>query len=369
MCTSLIYTASDGTPYLGRTLELDVEEPWAVAYVPAGTEFESTVDGQDPVAYTTKHRFLTIVPAGPHPEEGAIDPIRLKSATEGLNDAGLTLSMLMFPDSGGGEAARTVRAELQAVDLGTWILGEFATVAEVKQALEHQPVLLTRMPGLGNLEFPLHIAVHDRSGAAIVVEWYRDELTVYDNPVGVMTNGPQFSWHLTNLGNWTHLTNVDVASATFGSLKVSQPDSGIATAALPSSNTSVGRFIRAVYYSRFAEKVADPTRALIMLARLMNNFDRPRDITIDPPDAAGEGLTVQGTGRVEGVPSTEYTSWTNLSDINGGRFLVRGFTAFNYTEFDLDRLADVDGIRLLPIAALDPMGGDGNDALRAADTL
>lgn len=367
MCTSLIYTASDGTPYLGRTLELDVEEPWAVAYVPAGTEFESAVEGQDPVAYTAEHRFLAIAPAGPHPDAGAIDASRLKSATEGLNDAGLTLSMLMFPDSGGGEAARTARAGLQAIDLGTWILGRFATVAEVRQGLEDQPVLLTRMPGLGNLEFPLHIAVHDRSGAAIVVEWYRDELTVYDNPVGVMTNGPQFSWHQINLGNWTHLTNVDVASATFGSLKVTQPDSGIATAALPGSNTSVGRFIRALYYSQFAEKVADPDRALLMVARVMNNFDRPRNITIDPPDAAGEGLTVHGTGRVEGAPSTEYTSWTNLSDLSRGRFLVRTFTAFNYTAFDLDRLADIDGIRLLPVADLNPMGGDGNDALRAAD--
>ncbi|MFZ2607577.1 MAG: linear amide C-N hydrolase, partial [Candidatus Microthrix parvicella] len=85
---------------------------------------------------------------------------------------------------------------------------------------------------------------------------------MYDNPLGVMTNGPTFPWHLTNLGNWTHLTNVDQSSAASGPFDVKQPDSGIATAALPGSSTSVGRFIRAVFYSNFTEKVADPDKAM-----------------------------------------------------------------------------------------------------------
>ena len=57
-------------------------------------------------------------------------------------------------------------------------------------------------------------------------------MTVYDNPVGVMTNGPKFDWHLTNLDNYTFLSNVDRSSASFGSYKAAQPDSGIATAGL-----------------------------------------------------------------------------------------------------------------------------------------
>ena len=183
-----------------------------------------------------------------------------------------------------------------------------------------------------------------------------------------MTNGPQFSWHLTNLNNWTHLTNVDHSSAKFGSLAVTQPDSGIATAALPASNTSAGRFVRALYYSNFAEKVSDPDRAMLALARIMNNFDRPRGATIDPPGAGGEGMGFEGTGQEEGKPGTEYTSWTVLSDLNRGRFLIRAYAAFNYTAFDLGRLADADGVRLLPLAELDPLGGDGTSALLAART-
>ncbi|NMF85206.1 linear amide C-N hydrolase [Nodosilinea sp. P-1105] len=49
------------------------------------------------------------------------------------------------------------------------------------------------------------------------------------NPVGSVTNGPRFDWHLTNLSHYTCLSNVDQLTNTFGSLKVSQPDFSIAT--------------------------------------------------------------------------------------------------------------------------------------------
>ena len=275
MCTTLTYSDADGTIYLGRTMELDVEEPYVLAYVPTGHSFESEVPGQQPITYTAKRRFLAVT--GPDVPPSAQQPMNLsdQKVLQGLNDAGLAFSLLAYPAGGSGRStAEMTRAALQASDLGSWILSQFSTVSEVKEGLKEQPVFLTRMEVVGNAEFPFHIAVHDRSGASIVIEWDEGEEKVYDNPVGVMTNGPQFSWHLTNLNNWTHLSNVDHSSAKFGSLAVTQPDSGIATAALPASNTSAGRFVRALYYSNFVEKVSDPDRAMLTLARIMNNFDR-----------------------------------------------------------------------------------------------
>ncbi|MRF49009.1 linear amide C-N hydrolase, partial [Escherichia coli] len=76
--------------------------------------------------------------------------------------------------------------------------------------------------------------------------------------------------------------NINVSSSTLGRIKINQPDSGIALATLPSSDTSVDRFIRAVYYSTYYHKVSDPDKQLIELAHIMNRFDRPKDATIDP---------------------------------------------------------------------------------------
>lgn len=365
MCTTLRYVDAGGAAYLGRTLELDVEEPWHVAYVPSGISFRSEVPGHDPVSYTTTRDVVAVVSPAELPAPGeAIGPASFK-ACEGLNDAGLTFSLLAFPTVPGDDTVHDARTALQATDLGSWILGQFSTVDDVRSALEDQPVFLTPLTIVGGARFPFHAVVHDRSGACIVLEWHKGQAVVHDNPVGVMTNGPTFDWHLTNLGNWTHLTNVDTSSATFGSFTVHQPDSGIATAALPGSNTSVGRFIRAVFYSTFTEKVDDPDRAMLTLARIMNNFDRPRGATTDPSGSGGEGVSFQGSSEKDAT-STEYTSWTNLTDLERGRLLLRSYGAFNYTSLDLDLLAAADGVRLLAMDRFDPLGGDGNDALLAA---
>ncbi len=369
MCTTLVYSDSNGGQYLGRTLELDVEEFYAIAYVPAGTKFETKPEGSKPLDFESKHPFIAI--GSPIRKPTADDPFTPSDLKicEGINLAGLTCSMLAYPTAGGvEEAKKTTRSLIDASDLGTWMLSNFGTIDEVKKGLDEQDVFLTRIALVGNLPYPFHIVVHDNSGKAIVIEWNNGKMDVFDNPVGVMTNGPDFQWHLTNLANWTHLTNVDASEAKFGDLEVRQPDSGIATASLPSSNTSVGRFIKALFYSKFSEETSDPDTALMAVARAMNNFDRPRGITVDPK-TGGEGMSFEGKSLNEGAPPTEYTSWTNLSDLGRGKFMVRTYGSFNYTSFDLNALADKDEVYLTLTSQLDPMGGDGTDKLVSFSSL
>jgi choloylglycine hydrolase len=367
MCTSLIYTDKHGRRYLGRTLELDVDEPYVIAYVPAGQEFTSVVEGHDPLTFTVKHPFIAVTaPARVPTKDNPLGPNDLK-VIEGVNHAGLTCSLLAYPTAGGKESTgEMTSALLQATDIGSWLLASFGTIDEVRAGLQEQPIFLTRLAMVGDLPFPFHIVVHDKDGKSVVIEWHQGKETVHDNPVGVMTNGPAFEWHLTNLGNWTHLTNVDVSSSTFGTLKVRQPDSGIATAALPGSNTSVGRFIRAIFYAKFTEKAADADSAMLTLARIMDNFDRPRGATVDPKEG-GEGISFQGQSRGDDdAPPTEYTSWTTLTDLDNGRFMLRTYDAFGYTSFRLAELAEGDEPRFALSSKLDPFGGEATAAMLPA---
>ena len=201
---------------------------------------------------------------------------------EGMNDQGLTFSLLAYASAKGPrDTVAKTREVLSALDLGSWALGQFSTVAEIKAALQQQPVILAPLARLGGGQPPVHFVAHDRSGASIVIEYDNGKQNVYDNGVGVTTNGPSFPWHLTNLGNYSFLNNVDKSETTFGTFVARQPDAGIATQGLPSSDTSVGRFIRAAYYAKFARKESTPDQAVLTLAHVMNNFDRPKDITID----------------------------------------------------------------------------------------
>ncbi|MFV0316159.1 MAG: linear amide C-N hydrolase [Microthrixaceae bacterium] len=366
MCTSLQYTDTNGSAYFGRTLELDVDEPWVMAYVPPGMKFESQAPDHPTFTYTSKFGFVAVTaPARMPTKDEPLTQNDLK-VIEGMNSEGVTFSLLAYPSVGDpGEAAANTIAAIQAWDLGSWVLSQCSTVAEVKEELAKETVYLTKIALVGNSVFPFHLVVHDQSGASIVIEWKDGVEHVYDNPVGVMTNGPTFPWHLTNLGNWTHLTNVDQSGATFGSLDVRQPDAGIATATLPSDNTSVGRFIRAVFYANFVEKVDDADAALTTLSRIMDNFDRPRGATTSPPDGAGgEGVKFQGIGGDSGPPS-EYTVWTNLADLSRKKFLFRSYGAFNWSSFDLAALEAADAPRAILTSQLDTMGGDATQTLLA----
>ena len=362
MCTALTYFDSSSRPYVGRTLEFPVLLPSQLGFVPPGTSFTSQVPGKDPVAWTSKHGFIGVGTPGQVPAPGVpLSPSSLL-VFDGMNDAGLVVNFNAYPDTGETPDAGGPVAVLEAADLGTWLLGNFSTVSAARTALAAQPINATRIGILGNLPFPLHVLLTDATGQSVTIEGKGGTFHVFDNPVHVMTNGPSFDWHLTNMQNWTHLDNTDHGSATFGSLAVSQPDSGIATAALPASNTSVGRFVRSVYYGTFVEKVADPDAAVTTLSAIVNNFDRPRGATIDPPASGGEGMKIPG---VTGI-STEYTTNSFLADTARTRYYVRDYTALNWSVVDLARLSGITGLRLIPLASLDPLGGDVTDRLASS---
>lgn len=357
-CTSLSYRDSLNRAYVGRTLELAQELPYLLSYFPAGQTFNSKVSTKRTSRYAAKYPILGIaIPVRRPTAAKPLDADDLK-LLEGFNDQGLDYSVLAYPSSGGpAKQFEQTQRTLSAVDLGTWALGQFESVAQVKAALAIQPFEMVPLAAAGSKEPPIHFVFHDRSGASLVVEFRNGKQQLFDNPVGVMTNGPDFQWHLTNLDNYTQLSNVDQSSSSFGTMQVSQPDSGIATSALPASSTSVGRFVRAAYYSKYAERVADPDQAVLTLAHIMNNFDRPRGITTTRNTAGGESLDLSAFGpKSSSAFTTEYTSWTTLTDLSRSRLYVRTYNGLGYARFDLGTLASSSTFAFLPLVAADSLG-------------
>ncbi len=361
-CTSLLYRDENGAAYAGRTMELPMELPYQVGYVPVGTTFGSKADFNHTLNFAAKNAFVAI---------GVPDPITHNPKyVEGVNDKGLTFGLLAFASSEGpADMIKKTQAVLAAIDLGSWTLSQFGTVAEVKAALEQQPVLSTALLPLGLFKTPFHYTLHDATGASIVIEFANGKQQVHDNPIGVMTNGPEFQWHQTNLNNYTYLTNKDQSSLTINGVELHQPDSGIATAGLPASNTSVGRFVRATYYSNFAEKAKTPQQAIQTLAHVMNNFDRPRGLTID--NRLYDGVANIAAPGVTGdwLYSSEYASWTSLIDLNQRQLYVRTYDGLNYVHFDLNELiqkADHKP-RSVPLKSVSAGLLDGSSALLAAN--
>lgn len=364
MCTSLLYLDAANNAYLGRTLELSVELPYQVSFIPKQVEFTSALAGFAPVSWSARYAYLAITMPDAMPAPGTtLGPNDLK-VIEGVNEAGLTFSVQAYPQAGGEDPApNAAQAMLSAADLGAWVLGQFSNVEDIKAALGELPVFVAPVPILGNLKMPFHYSVHDASGGSIVIEFHYGVRTIYDNPVGVMTNAPPFSWHLTNLDNYTFLTNVDQSKAQFGHYSAIQPGGGIANAGLPSADTSVARFVRAAFYAQYAEKQSDPDRAVEMVAHIMNNFDRPRGITVDPPSQGSSHLHLEGQDL--GALPTEFTSWTSLTDLSRKRLYIRGHAGMNYVDIDLPTLAETTtAFRSIAMETLLPKSVDVTAALK-----
>lgn len=353
MCTSLLYVDAMNRPYVGRTLELSLELPYLIARFPKNTTLTSSVSGYPSIDYALKHAILAVSMPSEPPTSAGFGPQDLK-VIEGLNDAGLTFSVQSYPQAGGSQPGlKNDQPALSILDLGTFVLGQCATIQDVKSLLSDLQIVLERVSILGGVQMPFHYSVHDATGASLVIEFHHGVCTVYDNPVGVMTNAPQFAWHLTNLNNYTFLSNVDHSRGRFMGYDVVQPGSGTAKTGLPGTDSSVDRFIRAVYYAQFAEKQTDADKSVQMVAHIMNNFDRPRGITIDPPEEGSGHLEVVGQKLDAAIP-TEFTSWTSITDIERRRLYVRDSAGMNYLCLDLAQQADATNFAVVPMRKLAP---------------
>src|SRR5271166_7019070 len=94
-----------------------------------------------------------------------------------------------------------------------WLLGNFATVEEVRAALTGSPPIVI----WGQVDFfgrswkplPFHYAVHDAAGNDLVIEITEKRLTFPEPVASVLANEPRLPWHRQNLSNYANLSFAD----------------------------------------------------------------------------------------------------------------------------------------------------------------
>jgi len=328
-CTSLIVKDLNNNVYHGRGMELTFGEALTkLTYYPKGYAFQHLAPNKSPgLKYESKYAILALTTP--------ISVFDVNEALEGFNDAGLAFSLNMMPSPPLNDPKpEDYKVTVPYASFGEWALANFATVDELKKGVTQGVVFWSEeLAMLGGLKTPFHFAVYDKTGGSIVVEVKNGSLVIYDNPTGVMTNGPEFPWHMENLNNYSHITNIDATVGKIGNLNLRQPDSGIATSVLPASATSVGRFVKAFYYASYANQVSDPDLQIAELGHVMNNFDRPKNIT---KDLSGEGEQANSPAKY----MSEFTLWTVLTDLSRGQMYVRLYHSLNYQKFTFEQYKD-----------------------------
>lgn len=312
--TDLRIVAQDGSVMSARSMDFGTPLASRIATVARGTSFRSAAPaGANGAAWTGKYGFVYL------------DGFELDTALDGLNEAGLGVAAMFlpgvtrYPD----EPQDATLPALSNLRVGQWLLSQFDSVDQVKEALRGVTVYGEKADSLGDWPLPLHFAVHDARGRSLVLEWADGALQIYDNSIGVLTNVPAFDWHLINLRRFGKRSPLATRPVQIGRLTYATSGEGSILAGLPGDPSSPSRFLATATALDLSERPRDAIEAIMLAQKLINRVDIPRGLvrvfTMDNRDG-------------------DYTQWSSFRDHTNLKFFWRSYEDQTLRELNLKNL-------------------------------
>lgn len=324
-CTGITLRTVDNYPVTARTIEW-AATPLTAMYVvvPRGQMQQSVLpDGaKDGKQFVAKYGYVGIAV-----EESIF-------VMEGINETGLGAGLFYFPQYGEYLPYEPTLKEQSVSDmqLVAWILSNFSTINELKAGISQ-----IRVIGTDPRASTVHWRITEPNGRQVVLEIVDQKLYFHENPLGVFTNSPEFTWHLTNLNNYVNLSAGSINHRQVGSLSLNAFGGGSGLHGLPGDMTPPSRFIRAAFFQSTAPRLGDEDATVIQAFHLLNNFDIPVGVQFTDPR------------EVPSMPSA--TQVTIASDLRNQRIYYR--TMYDMSIRCID-LKDIDFKRVkFQFAALD----------------
>lgn len=273
MCTSITFKTDDHVNMLARTMDFALLLAPVMTVIPRNFSWQSIYERVSP-----EPQFAFAGLSRSFDGENYV-------FADGINEAGLACAVLYFP----GYASYTNsvaegKDNLAPHEVVQWILTSFNNLDAVKTAVMNVNLVETPLPFLGTTP-PLHWIVTDESGASIVIEPLEDGIKVYDNPIGVMTNSPDFNWHLTNIRNYIGIRPKQLDDITVNGVTFKPFGQAAGTFGLPGDFTPPARFIRTVFNRNAMRKITGEEEAIKAVYHILANVDIPRGSVITAQDS------------------------------------------------------------------------------------
>ncbi|EMY5508690.1 choloylglycine hydrolase family protein [Bacillus sp. FSL L8-0642] len=262
MCTSLTLQTKNGQHLFARTMDFTLDLNQEVIVIPRHYQWNN-ITGE---IINTEHATVGM---------GINHQGRIIMA-DGVNEAGMTCATLYFP--GFATYSQSIddnKTNLAPFDFVTWSLTQFNSVKELKKSVDSLTFLDIPLPDLG-LTPPLHWILADKWGDCIVLEPTNEGLKMYDNPLGVMTNSPEFNWHLQNLRQYIGLKSQPFAPTEWNNLPLSAFGQGSGSMGLPGDFTPPSRFVRAAYGKQNIQGIDSEEEGVSALFHILSNCEVPK---------------------------------------------------------------------------------------------
>lgn len=339
-CTGIMLRNKDGTVVHGRTVEFGIIIPVDIVAVPRNYAFIGTTPRGDGMKYTTKYAAVGII---------GFDDVKIM---DGLNEAGLSVGAFYFPTFAEYTplTSENQNRALSPNDFPNWLLTQFATVAEVRQALEGGAAVIvpTVLKGWGPDTPPFHWIVYDKTGASLVIEPINGRLVLRDDPIGTLTNSPDFDWHMINLRNYISLDPRNVPPVKIAGETLKPLGQGSGMHGLPGDFTPPSRFVRAAVFSATAIPSDNSDKGIQQVFHILNNFDIPVGVARE---------------EANGVIHSDFTQITTARDPFKLRYYYKTYDDQTLRMVDLQKFdLDAKRIKKLSTQSQQPVVDMSNEA-------
>ena len=229
MCTAVTFNRTDH--YFGRNLDLEYRYREAVTITPRNYPF---VFRRMP-DLTEHYGMIGMATV----EDGY--PLY----SEATNEYGLSMAGLNFPGNAVYYPEYKNKDNITPYEFIPWILGQCKNLQEARALLEKINIVGIAFSEKFPLS-PLHWIIADGFDA-VTVETLKNGMSIYENPVGVLTNNPPFDFHMHHLNNYLNLTSTEPENWFSGQIELVPYSRGMGAIGLPGDLSSSSRFVRAAF--------------------------------------------------------------------------------------------------------------------------
>lgn len=219
--------------------------------------------------------------------------------SEGVNEKGLAAAALYFKGFAHFKTEMDKNSNnitISTTELVGFLLGSCQDIEDVIDIVNNIEIIGVKDAITDSIS-PLHWFISDRLGRCITIEITTKGLEIFDNKIKVLTNSPNFEWHMTNLRNYINLSKEQIEEVDWNNISLKPFGQAAGTFGLPGDFTSPARFVRTAFIQNCVLTTPNILNPVKMCFNIMKSVTIPKGLVI----------TERGT-----YDYTQYTVFMNI---------------------------------------------------------
>lgn len=258
MCTNITLKSTQNHFLMARTMDFSFELDPEMVLIPRNIPLHFTYLDHE---VSSHYAYL-----------GLAKNIGSYALADGINEHGLAAAALYFEGYASYDQECVPNQSLAPHEVVMWALAQCKTINDVRLMFEKHPITHHVIEFLGIVP-PLHWVFQDAEGTSIIVEPTELGIQIHDNQIGVLTNSPDYTWHLTNIRNYIGLDPGQVEPRTLYGKEFKPFGQGSGNFGIPGDLTPPSRFIKALYSKLSAQKPNTDKELIITANHILNGVD------------------------------------------------------------------------------------------------